>query len=270
MKHFTIIGNPVEHSMSPIMHSWIFQKTGIDAKYTKTHSTSDDLSTVIELMNSGELDGMNVTIPHKETVMEFLDEINPRAESIGSVNCIMTSSGKIIGNNTDWYGFSKMLEQNKINVTGKEVIILGSGGVAKAVIFALSQLRVKKISLLNRTLSRAQKLESDIISAQLLEHADKFIKDYSILINCTSIGMDDNYSPVSESLISRNQILVDIIYKPLETRFLEIGKLKGAKTVNGLDMFIYQGIASLELWLGEPLNDRVNFDQLKKYLEEQL
>ena len=221
-------------------------------------------------MKSGKLDGMNVTIPHKEAVIEFLNEINLRAESIGSVNCIMTTGGKTIGNNTDWYGFSKMLEQNEINVTGKEVIILGAGGVAKAVIFALGQLGVKKIRLLNRTLSRAQKLESDIISAHLFDQADEIIKDNSILINCTSIGMDDNSSPVHKSLISGNQILVDIIYIPHETRFLEIGKLKGAKTVNGLDMFIYQGIASLELWLGESLNDKVNFDQLKKYLEEQL
>ena len=256
--------------MSPMMHSWIFHKTGIDAEYTKTHTTSDDLPAVIESIKSGELDGMNVTIPHKETVMDLLDEINPRAESIGSVNCIMTSDGKTVGNNTDWYGFSKLLEQNKINVPGKEIIILGAGGVAKAVIFALGQLGVKKIKLLNRSLSRAQQLENDIISAHLLEHADKFIKDNSILINCTSIGMDDNSSPVYESLITGNQILVDIIYIPLETRFLKIGKLKGAKTINGLDMFIYQGIASLELWLGESLNDRVNFEQLKKYLEEQL
>ena len=270
MKHFTVIGDPVEHSLSPIMHSWIFQKIGIDAEYTKTYTTLDDLPTVIELMKSGKLDGMNVTIPHKEAVIVFLNEINLRAESIGSVNCIMTTGGKTIGNNTDWYGFSKMLVQNEINVTGKEVIILGAGGAAKAVIFALGQLGVKKIRLLNRTLSRAQKLESDIISAHLIEQADKIIKDNSILINCTSIGMDDNSSPVHKSLISGNQILVDIIYIPHETRFLEIGKLKGAKTVNGLDMFIYQGIASLELWLGESLNDKVNFDQLKKYLEEQL
>ncbi len=270
MKHFTVIGNPVKHSLSPKMHSWIFANLEIEAEFTKTHTESNDLQKVVGDIRSGKIDGMNVTIPHKESIMKYLDGINPRAELIGSVNCIMNSQEKIIGNNTDWFGFTKLLKFNNIQVTNKEVIVLGAGGVARAVIFALKQMGVEKIRLLNRTVSRAQLLEDEIVTAHWIDHAENFVNEKSIIINCTSVGMYNNDMPLPIQLIMSNQILIDTIYTPLKTSFLRSGDKIGAKTINGLEMFIHQGIASLELWLGESIEGRIDFDELKKYLEKQI
>lgn len=270
MKNFTVIGNPIQQSMGPIMHSWIFNKLGINAFYNKTLVNDYELKTVVNKLKTNELHGINVTLPYKEIIMQYIDELNPRARSIGSINCIMLSKGKTIGNNTDWYGFSKMLEREKINVSGKEVIILGAGGVARSVIFSLKQLGVNNICVLNRTVSKAQTLEDNLVSTHWLEQADQFIHDDSIIVNCTSMGMDNNSCPIPKSLISEKQILIDTIYNPIETQFLRLGRLNNALVINGLYMFIFQGIASVELWFGKSLSEKINFDELQKYLEKKI
>jgi len=252
------------------MHSWIFNQLGINAFYDKTLVDDYKLKTVVNKLKTNELHGINVTLPFKEIIMQYIDELNPRAKSIGSINCIMLSKGKTVGNNTDWYGFAKMIEREKINISGKEVIILGAGGVARSVIFSLKQLGVNNIHLLNRTVSKAQTLEDNIVSVHWLEHADHFILDDSIIVNCTSVGMDNNSCPIPESLISEKQILIDTIYNPLETQFLRLGRLNNALVINGLNMFIFQGIASVELWFGESLSEKVNFDKLRQYLEKKI
>ena len=118
MKHFAVIGNPVDHSLSPAMHQWIFDSLGIDAEYNKIKVEENELPKIIKKMNNGGLDGINITIPHKETVITYIDKINPRAKSIGAVNCIMKSDSGIIGNNTDWYGFSMLLKNNRVDISG--------------------------------------------------------------------------------------------------------------------------------------------------------
>ena len=163
MKHFAIIGNPIEHSLSPAMHQWVFDRLKIDAEYEKIKVEEDELPTIIQKMIKGELDGINITIPHKESIMKDLDEINPRAKSIGAVNCILKSGSKIIGNNTDWYGFSMAMKNNNINPLDREVIILGAGGSAKSILYALRQMGVKKIFLLNRSIEKARALEDECI-----------------------------------------------------------------------------------------------------------
>ena len=268
MKNFCVIGNPINHSLSPQLHNWIFNKLNINATYKKILCNENKLSSIISKIYNDDLIGVNVTIPFKETIIKLLDEINPRVKFIGSVNCILKYDKKIIGYNTDWYGFSKLLSNNKINVYNKEVIIIGAGGVSKSIVYALIQKGIKNIRLFNRTVLKAQKMESSIVSAHWLEHIEHFIKEDSIIVNCTSIGMKNNIAPISESLIHANQILIDTIYNPYMTELLKIGQRKGTQVFNGLDMFIYQGVASLELWLGESINNRLNFIELKKYLKE--
>ena len=270
MKHFAVIGDPIEHSMSPTMHQWIFDSLGMDAKYEKIKVGKNELPKIIHKMKSGDLDGINITIPLKEVVLTFLDEINERAKSIGAVNCIMISNSNIIGNNTDWYGFSMALKINNINLLDREVVILGAGGSAKSILYALKRIGVQKIFLLNRTIENAKILEDNSIIAHSLDDAEEIIKTDSIIINSTSVGMQNKQSPINTNLINENQILFDIIYSPLETSLIQYGKKKGALTVNGLDMFIYQGMASLDLWFGSSISTQVNFPKLKAYLESHL
>ncbi len=270
MKHFAVIGSPVEHSLSPFLHNWVFKSLNIQAEYEKIRIEKQKLPDIIQKINNDKLDGINVTIPHKENIMKFLDEINPRAKTIGSVNCIVKSKSRIIGNNTDWFGFSQALENNQIYVSGKEVIVLGSGGTGKSILFSLKQLGVTKIILLNRTLQNARALQDDIVIPYPKEKTESLIKNDSIIINTTPVGMQSNQSPIDLGLLHKNQILIDVIYNPLETAFLKLGNKIGAKTLNGLDMFIYQGLASLDLWFGESLSKQVNFTQIKSYLETKL
>ena len=270
MKHFAVIGNPVEHSLSPALHNWVFKSLNIQADYKKTRVDKEGLIDIIQQIRNGKLDGFNVTIPHKENIMKFLDEINPRSESIGSVNCIIKSNSKIIGNNTDWFGFSQALQTNDLDVIGREVIVLGAGGTGKSILFSLKQLGATKIILLNRTLKKAKALQNDIIIPFSLENIASVVKNDSIIINTTPIGMQSNQSSIDLELLHKNQILIDIIYNPLETEFLKLGNKIGAKTFNGLDMFIHQGLMSLDLWFGESLSKQVNFTQLKTYLETKL
>ena len=136
MKRFAVIGNPIEHSLSPNLHNWLFNHLNIPAKYEKIRVYKNTLKATVQRIGNGELDGINVTIPHKEKIMEYLDEINPRAKAIGAVNCVMRSKSKLIGNNTDWLGFSKAMELNNIQLSGNEVIVLGAGGSSKSILFA--------------------------------------------------------------------------------------------------------------------------------------
>ena len=270
MKKFAVIGNPVDHSLSPVLHNWIFSNLGIQAEYNKICVEKKDLPQIIQQVSDDVLCGINVTIPFKERIMKFIDEINPRAQSIGSVNCIMSKEGRVFGNNTDWYGFSQALEINKIDVSEKEVIVLGSGGTAKSILFTLKQLGIKKIILLNRTIQNAKILEDDKVIAYSINQMESIIQYNSIIINTTPIGMQTSQSPVDFGLLNKNQLLIDIIYSPLETSFLKLGNKIGAKTLNGLDMFIHQGLASLDLWFGEDISKQVNFTQIKSYLETYL
>ena len=270
MKKFAVIGSPIKHSLSPFLHNWVFKTLNIQAEYEKIRVKEEELHDIVQQIKNGKWDGINVTIPHKENIIKFLDAISPHSESIGSVNCIIKSNSKIIGYNTDWFGFSQLLQVNEIDVTEREVIVLGAGGTGKSILFSLKQMAVKRIILINRTFQKAKELEDDTVIPYFLDQKEKVIKNDSIIINTTSMGMQTNQTPFDLRLLHQNQILIDVIYSPLETAFIKLGKKIGAKTLNGLDMFIYQGLASLDLWFGKSLSKQVNFAQIKSYLETKL
>ena len=270
MKNFAVIGNPIKHSLSPIMHEWVFDVLGINAEYEKINVNENELLQVVNKIKNGNLNGINVTLPYKEKIIPFLDEINPRAKSIGAVNCVIKNDSLLIGNNTDWFGFSMLMKRNNINLNDHSIILIGSGGVARAIIFSLKNLGVKSINILSRNLDNAMEFKDDVISAYSLNIAHEIIKTNSIIINATPVGMKNDDSPIDVSLIHQDQVIVDIIYTPLETTLLKIGKQIGSKTINGLDMFIEQGLASLDLWFGSSISKKVNFTQLKAYLGSQL
>ena len=267
MKQFVVIGNPINHSLSPNLHNYVYKSLKIDAEYKKKKVSTKDLPQLMDGIRNGDLSGVNVTIPHKEVIMQYLDEINPRANNIGAVNIVYKDGSKLIGNNTDWYGFLMALKSNDIEIFEKEVLVLGAGGVSKSILYALKKLGVKKIILLNRTLEKAVQLQDNLVHALPLTESVQMIKNDSILINTTPIGMQSKKSPIDLGLINKNQTLIDIIYNPFETAMLKFGKKIGAKTLNGLDMFIHQGLISMDLWFGKDISKQVNYNEIKTYLK---
>ncbi|SVA96459.1 uncharacterized protein METZ01_LOCUS149313 [marine metagenome] len=258
MKRFAVIGDPIAHSLSPNLHKEVYRQLGLDASFEKTHVIPDNLHS---FMNSNELDGFNVTIPHKQSVIPFLDELDESAQTIGAVNCI--KNGK--GFNTDWIGFLQALEINEFNLNGKDCTILGAGGAARAIAFGLVKAGVKSISIKNRTKDKAEQL-LDWINSVFTNNDPSEIPD--VIINCTPVGMwpETESMPMALNEIKPNLTLVDTIYNPIETEWLKLGKEKGAKVIGGLDMFIAQGLASADIWFGKKISETVDIEKIRQFL----
>ncbi len=270
MRKFAVIGDPIEHSLSPVLHNWVYSELGLTAQYSKIYATHKELPVILRKVKNSEMDGLNVTIPHKSSIMSFLDIINPRAKAIGAVNVISCEHGKLYGNNTDWYGFSMAFKMEKIDVVNKDIIVVGGGGVSKGVIFALKQMGVSHINIFNRTFEKISGMNDNQISPHPFEDLNRFLKNDSIVVNCTSVGMNSEESPISSSYLSPTQTIIDTIYIPLKTTLIKEAERLGAKTINGLDMFIYQGLASIDLWFGEGTTSKVNLEELKRHIESHL
>lgn len=262
MKRFAVIGDPIAHSLSPILHEEVYQQLGLDASFEKRHLTSDTLHS---FMNSNELDGFNVTIPHKQSVIPLLDELDESAKIIGAVNCVHNRKGY----NTDWMGFLNALKTNGVDIKSKDCTILGAGGAARAIAFGLVKAGIKSISIKNRTKAKADQL-LDWINSIFPNNNPSEKSD--IVVNCTPLGMwpETESTPMALNEIKPNSILVDTIYNPIETQWLKSGKEKGAKVIGGLDMFIAQGLASADIWFGEKISEKIKLEAIKKGLKLEL
>lgn len=262
MKKFAVIGDPIAHSLSPLLHQEIYQQMGIDARYEKMQITTGQLST---FLGRNSLSGFNVTIPHKESVVAFLEKLDGAAETIGAVNCVV---GKM-GFNTDWTGFLKAMELSGVELKGRACTILGAGGAARAVAYALIQAKVKSISVRNRTEEKARRLE-DWMTGLFPQNEPADTMD--LIVNCTPVGMwpDNDQMPMELTDIRQDHVLVDTIYNPTETQWLREGRAKGARTVGGLDMFIAQGLASVDIWFQENISDKVDISKIRTKLEAAL
>ena len=277
-QNFAVIGCPIEHSLSPVLHNEVFKQTGIVAQYSKLNIEEENLAEFVETFRIGKIKGINVTLPHKEHIIPLLDDINPWANSIGAVNCVLKTNSTLIGYNTDWYGFSMLLKSNGIQADDKSCLIVGAGGVSKSVVYSLIQSGVKSITITNRTLNNACKLvdhfkiishQTELTSIPLdISKIEKLKPD--IIINCTSVGMSPDFSdtPLPDYPFHSRQILVDTIYNPLKTQLMKDAENGGAKVINGMDMFIYQGLASLDLWLKMDISKQVKYTELKDHLTE--
>ena len=277
-----LIGDPVEHSISPAMHNAAFKKAGLDYVYLPFRVTAKNLPGAIAGLRSLDLRGINVTIPHKVAVIPLLDELEPVAEKIGAVNTIVNNNGHLRGYNTDAAGFLKSLSAKDIDPSGKRIVILGAGGVSRAVSFMLAE-QGAEIEILNRSqdMEWAQKLAANISRysknttraielnetnlQQALKHAD-------ILVNATSVGMspDTDRTLVPQELLNPGMVVFDVIYNPEKTRLLEDAGKAGAIVIGGLDMLVWQGALAFELWTGvkAPLDTMMNaaVQLLKKLL----
>lgn len=263
---YGVIGFPVSHSMSPIMHNREFQALQMDAYYTAFAVHPNQLQKAIEGVRALHIKGINVTIPHKVTVIDFLDEIDEEARLIGAVNTIKNENGRLIGSNTDGEGYLRsLLSVSDIPLATKKVLIIGAGGAARAIVIAIARYGVQRIDIANRTVSKAE---------QLVHHANKFVSgnamniqeaeaklsDYDIVINTTSVGMSPyvTESPLQVHNLKRGTIVSDLIYNPLTTLFLQQAKERGAITDNGVGMFVHQGALAFEKWTGiEPNIERM-------------
>lgn len=250
MKRVFLIGHPVAHSLSPAMHNAAFQTLGLDWQYELLESTSEELPQTVARVRASDCAGANVTIPHKQAIIPYLDKLTDRARRMGAVNTIIRQNGHLLGDNTDGEGFLHMLDNANVNVHGANILILGAGGAARGVAFALAERPVARLTLVNRTRARAETLAHDLqkhfphltIGIEPINHAD-------MIVNATKVGMSpcENESPLSGEF-PRDTIAVDLVYRPLYTRFLHDAERAGAQTVNGLPMLVFQGAAALTLW----------------------
>ena len=261
MKKFVVIGNPIEHSLSPILHNFWIKNNSIDAIYEKQKLKEDELEQQILQVKEKKISGINVTVPFKKTIIPFLDELSIEAESTQSVNTIYLRDNKVIGHNTDIFGFETSIKKSKYNLTDKEVLILGAGGVVPSIIFALNKMKISKIKISNRTKDKADNLKTLFKNIEIIEWGE--VPNFDMIINATSLGLkkEDNLN-LDFSSISRNKFFYDVIYNPNETNFLKIGKKLGNKALNGKLMFIYQAHSAFNIWHKQKPNVNENVIKL--------
>ena len=253
-----VIGDPIEHTLSPIMHNAAFEALKLDYVFLAFKVKPAEVGNAISGMRALSIHGLNVTMPHKNAVIKYLDEIDPAGKTIASANTILNKDGRLFGFNTDGVGALNALEQNGVEPRGKKVLLLGAGGAAKAIAYTLSQ-EADELVILNRTPKPAtelanllkQKFNKKINAGELSPSAVKDnLADSDVLINATSVGMkpNANQTPVAPEWLKPDLAVMDIVYNPIETKLAKDAKAAGAKVVSGVEMLIYQGAASFEIW----------------------
>ncbi|MEM2342106.1 MAG: shikimate dehydrogenase [Candidatus Bathyarchaeia archaeon] len=261
-KVYAIIGYPVNHSLSPIIQNAAFQHLGLDCVYVAFNVRPERLKEAILGIKSLGIQGLNVTMPYKISIIQYLDELDEDARKVGSVNTVINVNNKLIGYTTDGIGALNALRYAGIDPSGKKIVILGAGGASRSISFTLARY-ANELIILNRTLEKAESLVNDIakflgmgINVKACSFTDENLRreleDADILINATSIGMkpNDHETPVKRDFLRGGLVVFDIIYEPLETRLLGEAKSVGAKTIDGLSMLIHQGAVSFEIWTG--------------------
>jgi shikimate dehydrogenase len=277
---FAVIGNPISQSLSPELHNFVFKQLKLSYIYEKIQTEPRSLPGFINKTRESEFVGFNVTSPHKENIVNLLDIVDPVAKAIGAVNCVKVEKRVLTGYNSDWTGFINSVKLNKINLSDKPILILGSGGAAKAILYALSTMNLKRnITIVYRSLKRAQNLvySSDswnfrsTILLESFETIENSLLSDSVIINCTPVGMfPDDSSPIEKKLINSSHTIFDTIYNPTETTLISYAKSVDAKHINGLEMFIYQGLTSQNIWLERDIISQIDFPELFKYLEQKI
>jgi len=277
-KIICIIGNPIEHSMSVAMHNAAIQKLGIDYIYIAFNVFTKDLPNAINGFRSLNIKGASVTIPHKISVMKYLDKIEPMAKNIGAINTIKNENGILIGRNTDGEGFLKSIKESGYNLKNKKIVLFGAGGAGRACAFYLAK-EVREITIINRTDNRLNDLISNLklnyeipikgINLSKSEEIRKDIEDSDMIVNTTPVGMypNINESPIKQSWLNPNLFVIDIVYSPIQTKLLQEASSIGCKVLSGVNMLVNQGIIAFKWWTGfspdKKLMKQVVLDELK-------
>ena len=246
-KNFLVIGNPIDHSLSPILHNYWIKKYKINATYEKKLLSNSEIEGLISNIREEKIHGINVTIPFKKMVIPFLDELSDEAETSQSVNTIYKKDNKIIGDNTDIEGFRLSLEKTEQETKNKKALILGAGGVAPSIIIALKKMQIEKIYLSNRTELKAIEVKKNFPEIEIVRWGETL--NFDIIINATSVGLkEDDKININYQQISKDKLFYDVIYNPPETNFLQNAKKYGGIIKNGKMMFIYQAQKAFFIW----------------------
>ena len=246
MKKYLVIGNPIEHSLSPLLHNFWLKKYGINATYEKQLVEKNDIEKIINDMRESKFQGINVTVPFKKMVIPFLDQLSDIAKETQSVNTIFKKQNKLVGDNTDVHGFSEAIKLTDFNLTNKKALILGAGGVVPSIILALKIMGTSEITLSNRTKKKADDLKKSFPFLKVISWGETIKSD--LIINATSIGIKQNEEIKLDHSKLTGQLFYDVIYNPPQTKFLENAKKIGKKTENGKSMFVYQAMKAFEIW----------------------
>ena len=249
-----VIGSPVSHSLSPAMHNAAYQELGLDVKYTAIDLTDAEVPNFLEEVRDGAWLGVNVTTPHKQLVSKLVDKLTPSAQALDGVNSVHVVDGQLVGDSTDGRGLIRGIEESFGGVVGKRVVVLGSGAAARSIIFAFGLCQVSEIGILNRTVESARKAAELTPLAKVISDGD--VSEADIVVNATSVGMQCGPSeaelPVAASILVPAQLVVDIVYKPIETPLLEAARGLGCKTIDGRSMLLHQACLSIEAWTNKP------------------
>tara|TARA_B100000614_G_C14481597_1_gene466937 strand:- start:112 stop:906 length:795 start_codon:yes stop_codon:yes gene_type:complete len=259
MKQYFVIGNPINHSMSPKLHNYWFKKNKIEAIYDKKKTNRENLQSIISEIKEKKIAGINVTVPFKKAVIPFLDKLSNEAQQTQSVNTIILRNDILEGHNTDIIGFEKAIRDLNFDIEGKKIFILGAGGVVPSIILALIKMKVSEINISNRTKQKAEDLKSHFKILNILDWGD--LPKFDVIINATSLGLNNEVINLNFSDIGKNKLFYDVIYNPSETNFLREGKKLGNLSVNGKLMFIYQALEAFKLWHG--LEPKINYETIK-------
>ena len=259
MKKFFVIGNPIDHSLSPKIQNHWLKENDIDATYDKIKLEYPQIKNFILDIKEQKITGCNVTVPFKKTVIPFLDKLSPEAEQTQSVNTIKFDNGDLVGHNTDIAGFDTAIKRLNFSIKGKKVLILGAGGVVPSIIFALKNMYVEEIIISNRTREKAENLKVLFNNLKILEWGS--LTDFDMVINATSLGLNNETINLDFSSLGHDKLFYDVIYNPYETNFLKMGKQLGHKTENGKTMFVYQALEAFKLW--HNIEPKVNIDTFK-------
>ena len=247
MKKFLVIGNPIEHSLSPELHNFWIKKNNIKAIYEKKLIKSENLPEIIEMIKNNNLNGINVTVPFKSEIIKFMDELSEEAKLTKSVNTIYVQKNKVIGHNTDIGGFELAIRHCKFDINKKKIIILGAGGVVNSVIVALKKMGAEQIFLTNRTYKNAEKIKNNYPDINLIEWGK--IIEADMVINATSVGLKNNENiGLDIKEFGTNKFFYDVIYNPKMTNFLKEAKKNNNRVENGKMMFIYQAHQAFAVW----------------------
>ena len=247
MKNFLVIGNPIDHSLSPKLHNYWFKENNIQAVYEKKLINKENIENILNKIKKGELNGINVTVPFKKSVIPFVEKLTPEANKSNSVNTIYVEDNKIIGHNTDIAGFELGIRHIKYEIKNKKIFILGAGGVVSSIVLGLKNMGCSKIFISNRTAQKAKDLKNNFNDLEIIEWGE--VPEFDMIINATSLGLKkDDEIKLNYKDIGSNKFFYDVIYNPMQTSFLKKAKEFGNRTENGKMMFIYQAHQAFTIW----------------------
>ncbi|MDE1839356.1 MAG: shikimate dehydrogenase [Thaumarchaeota archaeon] len=257
-KTYAIIGDPIDHSFSPALHNAAFLFSGLDCTYIAYRIPRGELEYGIEALKKINIAGFNVTIPHKVDMMKFLDDADNECKVVGATNTVVNENGFFKGYNTDVDGFLDPIKKRNIDSKGSDVLLIGAGGAARAIIAGFSKEKAHRITIANRTREKAEELvkfaqgmglESDYLD---LQSAGEAVNRYKFIVNATSVGLKGIGCPISTRNIGKESIVYDIVYLPVETPLIDQSKNQGATIIYGWEMLLAQAMKSFEIWTGKP------------------